>query len=204
MKKLNKSGGHRVMRSEYIQVKKLENWGKNPREIDDRMFRHLCDYLQKHGQLSPLLVDSRDRKTVLGGNMRLKAMKKMGWDKAEVKVIEIKSDEEAIEVALLDNAAFGKYLLPKLAELKVNFDFKLSPIQINLAPIQLKDLNLENNINYENKEIKTSEFNNEKGIIKLEFSSDIYFKVLEKIQERLLDNEKKEELICRLLGIESD
>lgn len=58
-----------------IPLTQLVSWNKNPREINKTNFKRLKRDLVEYSMLTPLIVDGRDMKTVLGGNMRLKALR---------------------------------------------------------------------------------------------------------------------------------
>lgn len=126
--------------TQVVKISDLRNWEKNPREIAYSQFALLKDYITKYGLLKPLLVDGRDNVTVLGGNMRLKALKDLGYSEVEVKVIPIEDDKEALEVAMIDNSSFGVYVKSKLKDLSDDMTEKLKRIQLDIRPIELEDL----------------------------------------------------------------
>ena len=148
-----------------VKIKDLKNWEKNPREIDKEKFEALKKYIKKYGLLSPLIVDGRDKKTVLGGNMRLKALKELGVEEVEIKYITPKDDSEAVEIALLDNAQFGKYIREEIEKLLDNYDIGNDiDIAINGNIVDISELSnltaeiedIEEEINIE---IKNHEYN---------------------------------------------
>lgn len=126
------------------KVSELQNWEQNPRTIDEENFKNLKKYIEKHGLLTPLLVDGRDGVTVLGGNMRLRALRELGTDEAPCHVIPIENDKQATEIALLDNNPFGKYDMSQLISLVSQFDLELDDFSIDLKPKKLSDLMPEN------------------------------------------------------------
>jgi DNA modification methylase len=123
-----------------VKVEDLQCWGSNPREIDETQFDALKKYITKWGLLSSLLVDAQDGITVLGGNMRLRALKELGIEEAEVTMVNVRNDEERLEVALLDNNQFGHYVRDQLVELTINSDIDLQDFKIDLNPVPLPDL----------------------------------------------------------------
>jgi 16S rRNA G966 N2-methylase RsmD len=124
-----------------LPVNQLENWEQNPREIDKEHLVKLVKYIKKYGLLTPLLVDGRDNKTVLGGNMRLQALRELKVEEIEVNIVNIKSDAEAVEIALLDNNQFGRYVEGELISLVDNFpELDLTDFEIDLKPISLSEL----------------------------------------------------------------
>lgn len=107
--------------SKLIDIRKLvENNGqldgvpKNPRFIEDDKFDKLMMSIEKRPKMlthRPLMVVPCDDKfVVLGGNMRLRACQKLGWDKVPCTVLELDeiSPETMREYTLLDNIAYGK------------------------------------------------------------------------------------------------
>lgn len=120
-----------------VSVDSLANWSRNPREAVD--IERLKEILQKRGQLMPLLLDGRDMKTVLGGNMRLRAMKELGWKEVTVSVVTPKDEKDAIEIALEDNDNFGKYVQTQLIELVKEFDVDRR-INIEVKPLRIEDI----------------------------------------------------------------
>lgn len=123
-----------------VQVSSLQEWEKNPREISEEKLEALKKYIKKYGLLTPLLVDGRDKKTVLGGNMRLRALKELGIEKVEVKYVYPKNDDEAVEIALLDNAHFGRFIKKKLKKLVDGLEIRLDEVTVSLDEIDIYKL----------------------------------------------------------------
>lgn len=121
-----------------IPVANLVGWAKNPREVIDQDY--LVEVLENRGQLVPLLVDGRDMKTVLGGNMRLHAMSSMKWEKAVCVICHPVDDRDAVLLALENNNQFGRYLKEPTIELLQEFDISESKIRVDLYPIPVTDL----------------------------------------------------------------
>ena len=126
-----------------ISLSKLQGWDKNPRDISDDNFRRLKRDLVKYAMLNPLIVDGRDGATVLGGNMRLKALRELA-DEYKIEtvtcnIVHPKDDAEAIMIALKDNEAFGKYIKIKLAELTIDIP-EAQEIQISIKNIEIERL----------------------------------------------------------------
>lgn len=126
-----------------IPLTQLQGWDKNPREITDDNFRRLKRDLVKYAMLTPLIVDGRDMKTVLGGNMRLKALRELADEynitTVTCNIVHPADDNEAIMMALKDNESFGKYIKVKLAELTSNIA-EAQEIQISIREIEIERL----------------------------------------------------------------
>lgn len=113
--------------SEYWTVDKLKNWDRNPRSIKGERFEELKERLKRQGQIKPLLITNDG--TVIGGNMRLRAMKDLGITEVWVSVTDATTDKEIFDLALTDNEEFGYYEKEQVAELA---------IELGLDPIELK------------------------------------------------------------------
>ena len=138
------------MNKEYKKISELRNWDKNPRGIKKDKFEELKKRIKRFGQFKPLIVSSDGE--VLGGNMRLRAMKDLGIEDAWVSVVNPVSDAEKIEIALADNEEMGYYEEDALAELINEFkdDFDLVKYEIHLGkPTNLKKIL--NNVGVEEK-----------------------------------------------------
>lgn len=74
---------------------------ENPRKHDDRNLRAIKESLQEHGQVEPLLVQ-RSTRMVIAGNGRLLAMKSLGWDEANVVLLDV-DDTKARKLSIQMN-----------------------------------------------------------------------------------------------------
>ena len=100
---------------EYRKIHELRNWDKNPRKIDRPELDRLKKQLQDLGQYKPLIITKEN--IVIGGNMRLVAMKELGFEKAWVNVVEAETDDRKLEYALSDNDNAGETIKRKLEDL---------------------------------------------------------------------------------------
>ena len=96
-----------------IKVSSLKKNPKNPRQIRDEKFEKLKASIQEFPQmmaLRPMIVDETN--TVLGGNMRLNAIKALGMTEIPdewVKRSDELTDEEKKRFVITDNSSFGEY-----------------------------------------------------------------------------------------------
>lgn len=97
----------------------LKEWDKNPRSISKDNFERLKKQITKLGIYKPLLI-SEDN-TILGGNMRYKALQALGYKDVWVSVVKAETEEKKIEYALSDNDRAGQYEGDQLADLIGNF-----------------------------------------------------------------------------------
>lgn len=118
---------------EYRNTKDLYNWKDNPRAIKKDKFEELKNRITRHGQIKPLIITKQGE--VLGGNMRLRAMKELGIDEAWVSVVSPATEAEKIEIALTDNEEMGYYEDQALAELidKYKEDIDLAKYSVHLS-----------------------------------------------------------------------
>jgi DNA modification methylase len=94
------------------KIDRLYEWDKNPRTIDQKGFARLKRQLQtnrdRYGKFlfKPLLINKDG--IVIGGNMRLRALRELGAEEVEVSVIPTENEREMLDIALKDNDNAGK------------------------------------------------------------------------------------------------
>lgn len=82
----------------------------NPRTINKRQLDRLVKSVQEFPEMTelrPIVVDENN--TILGGNMRYRAMQKLGYKQAEVVKVSGLTDEQKREFIIKDNIAFGDW-----------------------------------------------------------------------------------------------
>jgi hypothetical protein len=100
---------------ELRNIDDLSNWEDNPRSILAEDFERLKKQIKRLGMYKPLLVNHDN--IVLGGNMRLRALRDLGvTGDVYVTVVEAETPEKMLEYALSDNDAAGITDDLKLAE----------------------------------------------------------------------------------------
>lgn len=100
------------MKRETIQLNLTEIKAneKNPRTIQKRQFDKLVKSLKEFPemtQLRPIVVDETN--TILGGNMRYKALQKLGKRITEVVRVTGLTDDQKREFIIKDNVPFGDW-----------------------------------------------------------------------------------------------
>lgn len=123
-----------------FKVAALSNWDKNPRAIKEADLDRLCKQIKKLGVYKPLLVTPEG--IVLGGNMRLHALRKLKVDEVPCSIVHPKNDADRLAYALSDNDRAGYYEDQALAELVVKIklpDQELFNIDIG-HPVSLPDV----------------------------------------------------------------
>lgn len=110
-------------------IAELKNWENNPRSILEEDFKRLKGQIGQLGVYKTLLVNQDN--IVLGGNMRLRALKELGVKEVMCGVVETKDEGEMLSYALSDNDQAGVTDDLKLAEV-----FHLHPIDTKLFKVQ--------------------------------------------------------------------
>lgn len=118
----------KIADSTTVAIDSLQLWDRNPRSIKGERFNELKARLKRQGQIKPLLV-AKDGTTVIGGNMRLRAMKELGIEEVWISQTEAQTDKEIFDLALTDNEEFGYYEQEQVAELA---------LELGLSPLELK------------------------------------------------------------------
>ena len=90
-------------------INKIKSNPNNPRVIKDDKFKNLVQSLKdlpEMAQVRPIVVNQD--MIVLGGNMRLTAMKEAGWKEAPVAVVDWDEDKQR-QFIIKDNVGFGEW-----------------------------------------------------------------------------------------------
>lgn len=88
----------------------------NPRVIKDRQMKRLVKSIQdfpEMTELRPIVIDENN--VILGGNMRYRAMQRLGYKQTEVVKVSGLSDEQKREFIIKDNVPFGDWDWDELA-----------------------------------------------------------------------------------------
>jgi hypothetical protein len=133
------------MEKTYKNINELKKWEKNPRtataEAIDRLKKQMFRVKEITGEwlYKPLLITQDN--IIIGGNMRYEALKSYGVNDVWVNQVNVKNEQEMVEIALSDNDNVGisdreavlnfieLYPEIKLDEYAISFD----------EPILLKD-----------------------------------------------------------------
>jgi len=92
-----------------MKISAIKSNPSNPRLIKDDKFIKLVNSLKSFPEMATVrpIVVNKDM-VVLGGNMRLKAMKEAGWKECEVTVVDW-PEEKQREFIIKDNVGFGEW-----------------------------------------------------------------------------------------------
>jgi hypothetical protein len=98
-----------------VKISDVKSNPNNPRLIKDDKFAKLVQSLKDFPEMAnvrPIVVNQDF--VVLGGNMRLKAMKEAGWKEVPVQVVDWSEDQQK-EFIIKDNVGFGEWEWDMLA-----------------------------------------------------------------------------------------
>jgi ParB-like chromosome segregation protein Spo0J len=98
-----------------VKISEVKNNPNNPRLIKDDKFKKLVQSLKdlpEMAEVRPIVVNTD--MVVLGGNMRLKAMKEAGWKEVPVEVVDWDEDKQK-QFIIKDNVGFGEWDWEQLA-----------------------------------------------------------------------------------------
>lgn len=117
----------------------IEGLPKNPRIIKDEKFKKLVKSIEENPEMTSLreiLVYPHGNKyVVVGGNMRLKAMKELGYKEAPCKIIPEETTVEQLKAyTIKDNSGFGEWDFDML---NAEWDLQLlSDCAINMPEVE--------------------------------------------------------------------
>jgi ParB-like chromosome segregation protein Spo0J len=174
-----------------VSIDKLKPNPDNPRIIKDDKFKKLVQSIKDFPEmlkLRPIVVD-KDM-VVLGGNMRLRALKDAGVKEVEVIIADSLTDDQKREFIIKDNVGFGEWNWETLANEwdsdKLD-EWGLTVNNFNTDSINLDDFFEESN---EQKE--------QKNKIVLEYTDEEFELVNEEFKKH---SGSKEQIVYKLLGL---
>lgn len=101
-----------------VPVSQVVPWDKNPRGIKTADFERLKKQILTLGVYKPLVAyKDGEQYVVLGGNMRIRALKSLGVTEVDVSLVKPKTEADKVKIALSDNDRAGFYEEDVLAEL---------------------------------------------------------------------------------------
>ncbi|MCI5218272.1 MAG: ParB/RepB/Spo0J family partition protein [Candidatus Electrothrix sp. LOE2] len=90
----------------FCDIDKIETNPRQPRSnFDEEKLRQLAESIRERGIIQPLLVSSNggNRYKLIAGERRLRAARLIGEEEVPVVIMETDSDDEALELALIEN-----------------------------------------------------------------------------------------------------
>lgn len=179
------------MNVEVVKIKDIKMNPNNPRVIKDEKFEKLCNSIRKFPrmlELRPIVVN--DDMIVLGGNMRLKALKEIGLTEAPIIKASNLTEEEQRQFIIKDNVGFGEWDWEMLANEWDSSDL----LEWGLDTWNPEQGDLEDF--FVDEEVKEEE---KKNTIVLEYTEEDHEIILEAFSKQ---KGSKEEIVWRLLGCE--
>jgi len=158
-----------------VKISDVKPNPNNPRLIKDDKFTKLVQSLKEFPEMAnvrPIVVNQDF--VVLGGNMRLKAMKEAGWKEVPVQVVDWSEDQQK-EFIVKDNVGFGEWDWDMLAN-----EWEADDLEKWGLDVPGFD---EQDYSDKNKELNVNDFENQNYTIKLEFTEDDYNFVKDKLQQ---------------------
>jgi hypothetical protein len=92
-----------------VKISEIKSNPNNPRVIKDDKFNKLVESIKSFPEMAnvrPIVVNTD--MIVLGGNMRLKAMKEAGWVEASIQIVDW-DEQKQKEFIIKDNVGFGEW-----------------------------------------------------------------------------------------------
>jgi len=127
-----------------VPIDQVENWKDNPRNIKTEDMERLKKQILELGIYKPLIAYPEGGKyIILGGNMRLHALRELKVPKVDVSIIHPKDEAEKIKFSLSDNDRMGEYSEQQLAELVYPHiqEINLEDYKVDFgSAVSLKDL----------------------------------------------------------------
>jgi len=127
-----------------VPISDVNLWDKNPRNIKTADFKRLKKQIEELGVYKPLLaVKENGGYTILGGNMRLRALQEMNVPNIDISIVDADTEAKKIKYALSDNDRAGEYDELQLAELVYPHieEIDLSEYKVDLGePVDLKEV----------------------------------------------------------------
>lgn len=114
----------KTINKKIVPLEDCYEWEENPRDIKPEALESLKNGIEELGMYKPLLAtekfvvgQDRPQYEVIGGNMRLRALKEMGRQQVWVHLVEPKDDAEKFRLAMQDNDQVGEWDEQGLAEM---------------------------------------------------------------------------------------
>ena len=155
-----------------VKINTVKSNPDNPRLIKDDKFKKLVTSLKEFPEMAavrPIVVNTD--MVVLGGNMRLKAMKEAGWKDVPIEIVDWSEDKQR-EFIVKDNVGFGEWNWDDLANEWNAEDLESWGLDV-WQPDDFSD---------KNKEIDIDELGDDM-VIKLTYSEDEYNQVKEALSK---------------------
>ncbi len=98
-----------IIEVKVVKINDIKRNHNNPRIIKDDKFKKLVESIKGFPEMAnvrPIVVNTN--MIVLGGNMRLRAMKEAGWKEAPIQIVDW-DEQKQKEFIVKDNVGFGEW-----------------------------------------------------------------------------------------------
>lgn len=117
-----------------VPISKVKPWEDNPRNSKKKDYKRLLKQLTELGVYKPMIACAENGNyTVLGGNMRLRALQELKHKEVDLSVVRVSCEADKIKYALSDNDHIGITDDQRAAEL----------IYPHVEEINLEDYNID-------------------------------------------------------------
>ena len=155
-----------------LKIKDIKLSDYNPRNITEEQLNKLKDSIEKFGYIEPIIINKRNN-IVVGGNQRLKVLKKLLGDEKEIDVVIVDLDEtqeKALNIAL--NKISGSWNDDKLFMILEKLE---KENMIEITGFEISDIMVNKNGILDEKEENIRPY--KKTHILLSFNPDLFTKI---------------------------
>ena len=174
-----------------VPIGTIKNNPNNPRVIKDDKFKKLVQSIKdlpEMAEVRPIVVDTD--MVVLGGNMRLKAMREAGWKDVPIEVVDWEEDKQR-QFIIKDNVSGGEWDWEMLANQWDELELQEWGLDVWKAPVEV-------DYSDKNEEINIDELG-ATMTLKLNFNEDEYWQVKKQLAQIA---STPEQALMKLLGNE--
>ena len=167
------------MKTEMVDLQKINPAKYNPREITSHAFSGLCESVKKFGLQQPLIVNKRTG-VLVSGHQRLKVADHLGLKKVPVVYVDLSDvEEKAMNITMNNKSIEGNFtegIRDLLAEIKMGldddfiFDLNLDEVLKDLPAFEFDDEKVQKDNSGEEVEGDYSEFTHKCPKCKFEFN----------------------------------
>jgi len=183
------------MKSELIDINKVKLNPDNPRKIVKAKFDKLVRSIKEFPQMldiRPIVVD--ENLVVLGGNMRLQALKEAGYTQVPIVKAEDLTDEQKREFVVKDNISYGEWDWDILAN---EYDaYELDEMGMDLDPRLFSAPEDDDSAS----EATNTKFNDYTIFFGTEREMDVWYAFLRRLKEKFSDTENVSTRILRYIA----
>lgn len=108
-----------------FDINELKLWEDNPRTISKEELERLKKSIKRKPYFMSarpiVLSDRTGEKVIIAGNQRYKAVKELGWAEAPCILFHCETEEQEVEIAMVDNHNNGEWDVQKLSEKFMNY-----------------------------------------------------------------------------------